>query len=256
MEDPNCKNCGRPVAINYCANCGQRLITDRITVRYLAHQFYATITNVDRGFLFTLRKLFSGPEEVVLGYLGGRTRPYYPPLRYLVFMMAISVLLQLSFGIYDSQQKGFQNALGGNLDEKTVAMQSAVQEEVKKYLNLVVLLVIPFFALVSHWMYRKKGLNYAEHGVMNAYLFGQNALIGLPIMIPAAIFPSVIPYIPLIGFLFGAVYYTYATSRIMKVSLLIAFLKYLVIAIGGFFLFGLTAGFGGFIVGLIFALTK
>lgn len=222
-----CKNCGIPLEGNYCSDCGQKVITERITIRYLFTELFNIITNVDRGFLYTIKMLLVAPGEMIRNYLNGQTLRYYHPLRYLIFTIAISVALMLSLGVFDRQQSDIQSMMGTQQSEEVAATQQKMNEEVKKYLNFLPLIMIPFLALFSYLFFRKQPWNYAENLVLHAYTQGQMAIIGTPVIVLSALFPaysSTLILFPMMGI--GILYGTYVFRQFFQVPVFQALVKY------------------------------
>lgn len=241
-----CKNCGETLHGAYCSACGQKVITQRITVRHIFGELFSIITNVDRGFLYTAKMLFVAPGEMIRNYLQGQTRQHYPPLRYVILLIAISVAINLGFGLYDQQQSEIQSMMGTPTEQNAEIMQAQQQfnDGMKKYLNLLPLALIPILSLFSYLFFRKKGWNYAEHLVLNAYLQGQLALIGIPVMLLCVMFLTsqltvqILYSLLLVGIFYGA----YVYVRFFQVGALQAFFKYLFTFIFAYIILSISAG--------------
>ncbi len=66
-----CKNCEATLgeAALYCSSCGQKVIYERYTLKRILSQTLSIITNLDKGFWFTIKELFIHPEQVIRDYL-------------------------------------------------------------------------------------------------------------------------------------------------------------------------------------------
>lgn len=188
-----CKNCGIALQGDYCSDCGQKVITERLTLKKINHDVFSIVMDVEKGLLHTIKMLFVSPGTVVRDYIGGKTVPYYHPFRYLVIWVTFSVALNLALGLYDRQQTEIQSLIGVSQSERVTKKQQEMQQEMKKYLNILPLFLVPFAALTSYWFFRRKGWNYAEHLVLNAYIQGQLALIGIPILLLSLVLPTTMP---------------------------------------------------------------
>jgi DNA-directed RNA polymerase subunit RPC12/RpoP len=111
-----CKNCGTQLSEQdaYCSNCGQKIIKERYTVKRFWGELIRIITNVERGFWFTLKQMFVAPATVISNYLNGKTKPYYHPFRYIFIWASIAVVIGLYFHFYDNSQDNFNDLLGIN----------------------------------------------------------------------------------------------------------------------------------------------
>ncbi|MCB0594806.1 MAG: DUF3667 domain-containing protein [Lewinellaceae bacterium] len=235
-----CKSCEATLAGPYCSQCGQKALTERITLRYIVRSFIEALTNVEEGFWYTMRALLTKPGIVAREYLEGKRKPYYHPVRYLLILITVVTLITLASGVYDLQQNEIlhlqNDALGLQPDESTVANQQKIQEEVKKYLNLVALLTLPFVSLVAFWLFRKRAYNYAEHLVMIAFWSAELAVIGLPIQLMFLFFPGIIIYAFPVSILVSSVYYGIGYRQIFDIGYGQAFTRGLLANVLGFFL--------------------
>lgn len=228
-----CKNCGTALSGRFCAECGQKVIDDRLTLRPIFIDLFAIITNVEKGFWHTALRLFQAPGDTIRAYLSGKTVRYYHPLRYLVIWVTFSVALNLSLGLYDRQQQDMKSIINTPTTEKSEAVQQQIQNEVKKYLNIIPLAMVPFLSLMSYLFFIRRGWNYAEHLVLNAYTQGQMAMIGLPIMLLSIVAWNtdiVFSIAMVISILYGA--YVYKTF--FKVGILQAIIKNILVHLFGY----------------------
>ncbi len=252
-----CKNCGEILYGAYCSTCGQKVISERITIRYIFSELFNIFTNLDRGFLHTIKMLFTAPGEMIRNYLNGQTLRYYHPLRFLVVTIAISVAINLSLGVYDRQQSEIQSMVGKPQSEQIVAAQQRLNQEVKKYLNFIPMIMIPLLAAFSYLLFSKRYWNYAEHLVLHSFLQGQFALIGLPVLIVSAFFPGQqYSFITLIFMLaIGLFYGAYVFRQFFQIGVWQATIKYLLTYLLSYIMLILFSSIG-MIVYLIFTLEK
>ncbi len=244
-----CKNCGIGVQGNYCSECGQQVITRRITLKTVVQELFAIITNVEKGFWYTAKMLFVAPATVVCDYITGRTIRYYHPFRYLFWWVTISVAINLSLGLYDRQQTEIQSYIGGEESERALKMQQDLQQEVKKYLTFIPLLLVPFASIGSYLLFKKKGYNYAEHMVLNAYIQGQMAMIGIPLLLISILIPTTMLSFSL-SIILSLFYGTFVFSRFFKTSVPVAFFKNLMTHLLAYSIVMILAG----VVGVIWAI--
>jgi len=146
---PRCVNCGAARTGPYCAQCGQRELRGRHTLRSMAAAFLGRVLDLDHGLLHTVYGLTVRPGTVVRDYLAGRTVPYTNPIAYLLLCFAAFTLSARMLGA----------TVGGEFERALTA------------------LVVPFIAAVSRLLFWRTRLNYAEHLVLVLYLVGHVALI-------------------------------------------------------------------------------
>lgn len=94
-QELHCENCGQEATHAYCGNCGQRK-QSRFTVSYLWGELLSML-NYDKGFLYNFYHFSFNPARSIIAYLGGKTRPFYPPLPYFLTATTVLILL-LVFG--------------------------------------------------------------------------------------------------------------------------------------------------------------
>ena len=233
-----CKNCANIFEGKYCNECGQKVIDGRFTVKRFFLDLFQIITNVESGLWHTVRMLFIDPAKVIRNYTSGITRPYYPPLRFLIIWTSLTAIISISSGIYDVSQTDIHNFFNPNSDEEALLRQQVVTEQMKKFMNFIPLVIIPFVAFFSYRFFRKRDLNYAEHLIAITYMSAQLNLVGLPFLFFYIFFPSLVHYMVPVSIFYSCFYYAYVYKGLFKVSfgkgLLLGLLVY---ALGLLFMF-------------------
>jgi len=140
----------------------------------------------------------------------------------------------------DMSSFGFQEDL--DLSEKKKDFQQKYFEWTMRFMNLISLLVIPFFALLTKLFYRKKKLYYAEHLALNSYGIGIATLLGLPITIYAGITDTMLTYGSIGGIAFILFYYIYFMERLWKNGWAMSVVKSMIIVIVGYLLYVVLFG--------------
>jgi hypothetical protein len=148
---PACVNCGAARAGPYCTHCGQREIHRPHTLRSMIGGVVDRMLNLDRGIVHTAFRLTAAPGDVVREYLAGRTVPYTHPFGYLLLAFA-------AFAVAARLLGGAQTGAGSDI-------------------RFFTLLLVPFVAAVSWLLFRRTGLTFAEHLILDMYLFGHVALL-------------------------------------------------------------------------------
>ncbi|MGI8510170.1 MAG: DUF3667 domain-containing protein [Gemmatimonadaceae bacterium] len=97
-----CLNCGSLITGEYCANCGQRDIEPRISVREMAHELAAEHFGLDSKVASTIGTLILHPGRLTCDFFDGRRARYIPPLRLYIWT---SVLFFLLFAATRSDSK-------------------------------------------------------------------------------------------------------------------------------------------------------
>ena len=91
---PSCLNCDAPLLGRFCADCGQRALPPRPTLRELAAEAWGEFVNLDGKVLATLRLLVAQPGRLTVEAVAGRRARYVGPLRlYLLCSLACFFVL-------------------------------------------------------------------------------------------------------------------------------------------------------------------
>ncbi|MBK9765299.1 MAG: DUF3667 domain-containing protein [Flavobacteriales bacterium] len=159
---PTCKNCAAELTDAFCATCGQRADTRRISWKWLGEEFLSSVFVLERGILFTLKELFTRPGYMMREYLDGKRKAHFKPLSFVLVMAAVySILFRLmppDFAMLDAPTKKI-------MEQMNVFMG--------QYYALVELGLVPLFAACTWLFLRKYGNNFAEHLVIQSFLSGQ-----------------------------------------------------------------------------------
>jgi hypothetical protein len=229
-----CQNCGNHFEGNYCNECGQRVIAGRYTMKHLVNLVLDSF-NLQRGLFFTFKMLFTNPGKLINDYLDGRSRDFYNPLKYLILVASINAVLMLWFDVFDTNVATTNEFLGEQPEGNP--LQKKLIGYMKTYLNLVSLFVLPFYALVSKWVFSRFKLYYAEHLIINGYLFAQYITLQMFIYLLFAALPALTAYAMPAAFVVFIIYYTYAFTGIFNVSWFGSLWRSIVIYLLGFLFF-------------------
>jgi len=95
---PTCKNCDWPLedSFSFCPACGQRTDTQRLRMREVLADFWAHVTDIDRGFFTLLRDLVIRPGSIAREYIAGKRKKHFGPLS---FYLIVGTILILSMNI-------------------------------------------------------------------------------------------------------------------------------------------------------------
>ncbi|GAB3016646.1 hypothetical protein GCM10027051_21420 [Niabella terrae] len=164
MEPLRCLNCGTGFAGKFCPQCGQSAEEKRISAHWLLHDVPHSVFHIDRGFFFTIKKLFTQPAVMVKDYLEGRRVKYFRPFAYVVLMTTICSLIikglrQLTDTVYQSRAAAAPEAAEGGF--------------FAHYFSVFIFIMIPFAALITWLSFFKRKYNYWEHFLINTYLAAQ-----------------------------------------------------------------------------------
>jgi hypothetical protein len=172
-----CKNCDHPFKGNFCSNCGQTAKTQEIDFKSILHEIQLIFINIDKGFFYTTRELFSRPGHTIRAYLEGRRVKHFKPISYILVLSTIYTLLidvthkttfieQLFMGISDGAK-----GLSGSFIELLLWM--------KNHYAYTTLISIPITSLASYLAFFRAKYNYVQHIILNAFIAGQKTVVFL-----------------------------------------------------------------------------
>lgn len=152
-----CRQCGQPGNGKYCTHCGQSLSIHRITMHSILHDVFHFFTHLDKGFPYTLRRLFTTPGKMQLEYIEGDRSKHQKP--FSMFFISVTIAALVYYWI--------------NVLLKRYHHVSS-DEEIKffnHYLVLLQTLLLPVYTLFLYLIFHRSGYNYAEIGVLQLYTF-------------------------------------------------------------------------------------
>ncbi len=89
-----CLNCYNLVEKEFCPDCGQKSSTHRFSLKYILDiGILNDILMFNKGFLFTLKELFTRPGHGIREYIQGRRVRYSNAFSLLLLLIAIVYLL-------------------------------------------------------------------------------------------------------------------------------------------------------------------
>ncbi len=255
----HCKNCEKALvpSMNYCDECGARVIEERLTLKSLAKDIFVNYLGWDNKFFFTTKSLLLRPAETIQGYLDGTRKKFMNPFGYYGLIITISFLVfsqfennfvamnslssesnvsESAFELgYEAGGKDFDEA-----DERVKEMQSAYGESmtnaakgILKYFSIFSFLLLPFYGFMAYLVYGKKH-NYGEHLVISAYTQGFLGIISFFVFILVFF---VTPRINILSFFLTIIFYLYVYQQLYRQNwkqVVGSFLKFLGVIILGF----------------------
>jgi hypothetical protein len=164
-----CLNCEAPLPKNYCEVCGQPATTHRFSLKHIfSHDLIHGVLHLDKGFLYTTVQLFTRPGYAIREYIEGKRAKHFNYIAYLLLMLAVSTV------IYNYSGFRLETLYS---DQGTKKMVGEAELWMQQNPRLILVLLLPFYALVSSLVFRKAKQNFAEHLVMNTYRTGGETII-------------------------------------------------------------------------------
>ena len=162
MTNTNCLNCGKVLTDKFCSGCGQKADTHRITFKnFIFHDVLHGTFHLDRGILFTAKQALTRPGQAALDYIAGKRKPFYN----VFYLILITIGLML-----------FTRHIGDSLnnqDETITQSKEYINEASRKIDELfaqknkiIIFLFVPFAALNSFILFKRKKLNLSEHAII------------------------------------------------------------------------------------------
>jgi len=166
---------------------------------------------LDRGAIFTLRRLFVNPGDMFLDYLGSRRYHYVPSFRMLVLSTALILLIFNYLGSFDE--------FFGGMKESATTFETESIEQFQRffvnYFNLLLWLYLPFGAFFTKLFNRKKDFTFAEHLVFQSYLLSIANILGIIFLLSGLVHYGFLLFLYIIPVIF---YYSYGYKVVFSKS--------------------------------------
>lgn len=157
MEHKNCLNCGEALTGKFCAECGQKADTHRISPKhFLLHDLLHGFWHIDKGILYTLKQTFTRPGHAALDYIAGRRIRYYNVFYLTLIALGLTLLISHFMEQYEPMAE---------LEGDGEIIYNFIAHNIK----YIILCFIPLFALNGFIIFRRPKLNYAEHMIIAGY---------------------------------------------------------------------------------------
>jgi Protein of unknown function (DUF3667) len=167
----------------FCGQCGQKA-SHRLDVKHIIHEFTHVMLHADKGIFGFVPKLMTSAGLIALDYVNGRRKKYFNPFQYLILVVGFNVFMITKLKYLERSTTMFTES---KLTGRVAEFQHQMVEFMSHYYNFIIFLLIPIFAVMSFWLFRKKGYNYAEHVVLQCCIQGQQNTISLVLMLIAAL---------------------------------------------------------------------
>ena len=143
----------------------------RITMQTIS-EYILTIFNLERGLLYTMQQLTIRPGQAIKEFLFTEKRDkHIKPFSFLILMATISTFITLKLMSQDINITGMSLSISENDSPLIQDLAANFNILLSKYFNLVQMLKIPFLTLGTYWLFKKNKFNFAEHLVINSFIF-------------------------------------------------------------------------------------
>jgi hypothetical protein len=191
---PDCLNCGTPLLAgqHFCAQCGQKAETHRISLHEITHDAVHYFTHADKGIFHLLKGLITRPGIVAREYIDGKRKSWFKPLNF--FLIVIGVVVFMTSSLHKEYPRPASRpsvAQAQRPDPATMERYRAMglraansSRFTAKYSNMISMLATPLFAGFFWLFYRRARYNYLEHLVANLYFVPMVMLLYGLVVIP------------------------------------------------------------------------
>jgi hypothetical protein len=201
----SCSNCGSGPVVHYCAECGQRRLSehDLTTAGFLRETFHE-LTSFDGRLWQTLRVLLTRPGMLAREYFDGRGGRYMKPLNLFVLLNLVFFLIQPHTGLlkyslanyveFDGDVAAYKQDLanGVRLDramrvedarekrglpaqpariESYEVFRARFDDTLADQMKSMLIVSIPLLALAMLPLYAGRKRRYAEHLVFSLHTY-------------------------------------------------------------------------------------
>lgn len=198
----SCFNCESPLQGAYCHQCRQKHIPhEHWGVAPMLAESVENLGNVDNKIFRTLRDVLLRPGVVAYQFNQGQRRRYASPIRMLLFVFLVIFLYpfitdftqdlssHLRFGFFTQYAQPMIDTLMANAHQDRTALELKFAEKQVDVASVLVLIHVPFFALVLWALQPQKRFYFIDH-IVNAsfflifvllFLYLNVLLIGMPL---------------------------------------------------------------------------
>lgn len=177
-----CHNCSALITKNFCSNCGQKKYK-RIDKKYIWDELQYTLFHTNKGFLYSIKKILRNPGKTAMEFINGHRVNHYKPILLVFILSGIATFISyklLKLKVVMNEYFTQKNINSNQMEDFMNFLSS--------YTSIIMLLMIPLFALSTWIAFKKWGHNYYEHLVINAYILSFYTLISIIFIYPVMYF--------------------------------------------------------------------
>ena len=221
---------------------------------HLWHDLVHAFTHADKGFFHLFVALFKNPGKVAREYiLEGKRKRYFAPLQYLIIVGAIATFVVVNTHYMENAAKMIDDMTGQSksYSPRQEMFMHQVMVFQSKYYNFLIMLQLPFFALATFWIYKRRKLNFAEILTLQTFISAQATIFGIFLILlvtfaganPMLIFSSM--------FVFQIAFQTITYMQFFREKTVGGFFKAIIAYLLGVVLFFVFAVLFGILLGAI-----
>ncbi|WP_165824117.1 DUF3667 domain-containing protein [Pseudochryseolinea flava] len=170
-----CKNCSNEFSGKYCNECGEKVYSHDRSFKHLFEEVFHFFTHFEGTLFNTLRVLPFRPGQLSLDFINGIRRRYFKPIPfflmavilYLMFPLFGGLNMKLSFHLASPLYGEYATSLSEKVQEQKdlspKELEEAFHYKGEKTSKFLLIIIIPFTALVSYAMAFRKRKYYYDH---------------------------------------------------------------------------------------------
>ncbi len=213
----NCKNCNTKLSEQdqYCKSCGGKVIRKRLTLKNLFEHLSETFFNYDNKLLRTIVTLFKQPTVVTDNYINGVRKRYVDPISFFGLALTLSGLSTFII------KRFYLEYLTFNIDGTGNKVEESIQTFALDYNSLLYSILVPFLAIISYIVFRKKKYNYTEQIVLFFYTMSLFSIVSVFVsQIVLLIIPNYYPASSAILSILLIIYHCFLFKHLFNLSVL------------------------------------
>jgi hypothetical protein len=148
--------------------------------------------------------------------------------------VTIQVFFVVSSGMLDYSQseiaQGMNEGMGVDQSQQN-EFGILIQQKLKQYITLFLVMSIPLLAFTTKLFFRKKKYNFAEHLVLNSYAYGQSLVLSFLILPLYFINHGWSFWIQIANFFISIAYMAYLYKSVFEGNAIIVFLKTIIVMV-------------------------
>ena len=190
-----CKNCNNNFDQKFCGFCGQSAImNEKINLKDFCLDIFHTIFHTGSGFFFTIKNLFFKPDVVVKGYLEGKRKIYFSPVKLFLITGTVYVFVN-----------HFVNKNKIDLNTQTLDYYF------DHYKYLMIFGPILLSTILNFLIYYRKKWLIAEHFITSLFTFSIIYILSSFFMVLNNLFQFKLAFY---GIIISVIFYSYAMTNI------------------------------------------
>lgn len=181
-QERSCRNCGHPIELSFCPECGQRDLDFKRDWKGLLGEYTSSFLNLDGKILRGVVDLLFRPGLMTKKYLDGKRASQIPPLRFyllasLFFFLGVTLSQRANFGeptTGDPAAESVAVSVPSDAPTWTLNLSKLQNSESLRatfftWMPRVFLLGVPLLALATRLLFLKRSFVYLEHIVISMH---------------------------------------------------------------------------------------